>query len=1060
MLERHGKFIERSKADVNQKNADAKSINTSFEKKDVRKGLQCYSCGGPHYQSSCPNKGSEEKNKTVQTNVEGKKDAQRECKVFEIKDYNKDDLVYVSGSTKRDRSINILLDTGASHSFIDKSLVDFKGDKEKKSEVVTATGKAFSLGTVEEILEIEGKEYRTELQVIFPLSEQIILGRDFMDRYGVQIDFYNERVTIRDEEVSTGKIRKGISLKTLIVKEDDCIVEPRKNVCEESQIIVEEYWRGISEKGDGCTNTFGIEHKIDLLPNRTISNIRNYNMDLNQKDLIIQTCLEMSKLGVIEESTSRWNAPILMVGKRTGGTRMCIDYRGLNDRTVKEVCQPPTVEECLNVLSGAQWFSQIDLEKGYHQVPMAKESRELTAFMSPIGKFQYRMMPFGLTNAPATFQRLMYKVFRSFINVKVVVYMDDITVYSKTHEDHHNDVREVLKVLVDNGLRISKEKSVFCTKRVDLLGFSVIEGKVMPDDKRLGPFKEPLDIQTIKQLHSFIGCVGYFRNFIKDFAKKTFELNAVINRKMSFEEANVEDKVEQIRKELVDSAWLALPDMDQPFIIEADASDYCIGGVLKQKRGKQEVAIRFYSRNMIQAERNYSTLEKELLAVINAVRVFKNYLHKKFTIRTDHKSLIWLYKVKNPQGRIARWIMFLSDLDFVIEYKEGDSNLVADCLSRLQLKLIKKEDTGDEELIKEAHCLTGHSCARNTYSFLKKQWCEVKIKEDEVKKVVENCETCIKFKRNSKFKIYPTKIDGSFMEVGIDCIGPLPRSNSGNRFIVLVTDYFTKWVEGKALKQKSAKEIARFLVEEVFARHGTVKVIRSDQGLEFTNMLVHTVAEMWGSRFRHSSPYHPQSNGLAERTNRTVIEKMSKAMSEYKQNWDKLLPYVLMQYRVGIIEKYNASPFMMLYGRKPQVPKDLLELPTDFELYFEDPIDYCKSKETKIQEIHERMDEVNEKKIERTEKENERRKDPEDLELGDKVLVLKHNSLKRKFESPYVEGHFEIVGVKGQGAYQVKHVEHDRVMDINRKDLVKVSETERVLLCLRKGRMLTADRLN
>jgi transposase InsO family protein len=638
--------------------------------------------------------------------------------------------------------------------------------------------------------------------------------------------------------------------------------------------------------------------------------------------------------------------------------------------------------------------------------------------------------------------------------------MDDITVYSKTHESHHNDVQEVLELLSRNGLRIGRAKSVFCTTKVNLLGFSVCNGEVSPDESRLGPFKERLQIETIQQLHSFIGCIGYFRNFIEDFAGKTFELYEVINRKKAFQDVSVENLVENLRLELIESAFLALPEMEEPFVIESDASDYCIGGVLKQVRHNKEVVIRFCSRNLNKAERNYSTLERETLAIIFAVKTFKNYLYKKFTVRTDHKALVWLYNVKNPKGKMARWLMFLADLNFVIEYKEGKTNVVADCLSRLKVARLEVDMDADRNAVLEAHALTGHSCANNTYNFLRIHNANVGVTKDYVKGVLKACGTCLKFRKNRAFKQFPTIVDGTFLEVGIDCIGPLPKSSAGNRFIVLVTDYFSKWVEGKALKKKSAEEVARFLVEDVFSRHGTVKAIRSDQGLEFTNKLVNSVAQMWASRFKHSSPYHPQSNGLAERTNKTIIEKMSKAMVDYGQNWDKVLPYVLMQYRVGVIEKFNASPFMLLYGRKPNIPSTLLELPTDFDLYLMDPVEYMLAKQDELSVSGDIVREVNRNAVVKVEQVNMRKANPDDLVVGDRVLLRKHNSLLKKFETPYSEVEYRVTEVKGKGAYRIYDAGKGSYYDINRKDLVKVvedeTETERVLSYLMKGRVWTS----
>lgn len=237
-------------------------------------------------------------------------------------------------------------------------------------------------------------------------------------------------------------------------------------------------------------------------------------------------------------------------------------------------------------------------------------------------------------------------------------------------------------------------------------------------------------------------------------------------------------EVEKLKRELINSIWLAIPRMEECFILETAASDKCIGGVLKQKQDGKEVIVRFCSRNLIQAEQNYTTLEKEALAIIYTIKTFKNYLHQRFPVRTDHKSLVWLYKVKNPQGRIARRLMFLSDLDFVIEYKKGCSNLVADFVSRVQLKKNETERSDISNVVLEAHQITGHSCPGNTYDFLLKQGVREGIAKARVKDILKTCTTCLKFKKQSKFKSCPTRIDGTFLKVGIDCIGPLPKSAS------------------------------------------------------------------------------------------------------------------------------------------------------------------------------------------------------------------------------------------------------------------------------------------
>ncbi|KAK6089590.1 hypothetical protein P3W45_001348 [Vairimorpha bombi] len=231
----------------------------------------------------------------------------------------------------------------------------------------------------------------------------------------------------------------------------------------------------------------------------------------------------------------------------------------------------------------------------------------------------------------------------------------------------------------------------------------------------------------------------------------------------------------------------------------------------------------------------------------------------------------------------------------------------------IKLNTISVVNPDFKELIMEAHYTTGHICVNNTYNSIKKHQNVGGITRNKVREILVECQTCAKFKQNRKFKQYPTTIDGTFLEIGIGCIGPLPKSSSGNQFIVFATDYYTKWIEGKALKN-------------------------NDQGLEFTNKLVRLVSKLWESRFRHSSPYHPQTNGLAEK-NQTIINKISKAMEDYKINWDRVLPYVLMQYRV-----YLLNP------------------PDDFELYFIDPITYIEEKMNTLKAQGEIVELTNQKK--------------------------------------------------------------------------------------------------
>lgn len=404
--------------------------------------------------------------------------------------------------------------------------------------------------------------------------------------------------------------------------------------------------------------------------------IKTQTHDLRQKD-------------IVRDSNSPYNAPLWMVPKKPDADgnkkwRMVIDYRQLNEKTIGDAYPLPNIIDILDQLGDSCYFSVLDCASGFHQIPMHPNSRAKTAFSTPHGHLEFNRMPFGLKNAPATFQRLMDKILSGLQGTDVFVYIDDIIVHGKSLEDHNRKLRALLGRLKSAGLTLQPEKCSFLKKEIAYLGHVISDKGVQPDPKKIKAvidFPIPKSQKNIKQ---FLGLVGYYRRFIPDFAKIAKPLNLLLKKGETFEWSHFQQNAFNILKNKICSEpILQYPKFDQPFIVTVDASNFAIGAVLSQGKIGQDLPISYASRSLNSAEINYSTTEKELLAIVWAVFYFRPYLFgRKFVLVTDHRPLTWLHKLKDPVSRLARWKIRLSEFDFTIVYKPGKNNVNADALSR------------------------------------------------------------------------------------------------------------------------------------------------------------------------------------------------------------------------------------------------------------------------------------------------------------------------------------------------------------------------------------------
>ena len=394
--------------------------------------------------------------------------------------------------------------------------------------------------------------------------------------------------------------------------------------------------------------------------------------------------------GVIRPSKSPYSSPIVIVPKKSEPGeppkfRLCIDYRWLNEQTKKDAYPIPRIQELMSRLAKARYFSSLDLVSGYHQVPMAKDSIEKSAFSTPFGHFEYVSMPFGLTNAPATFQRLMNRLFEDRLENDILVYLDDIVIFSETYEDHLASLNMALERLRKAGLKCQPRKCQLFRKSLTYLGHTVSTAGIAPETRKLDVLARwPLP-KTGNEMLSYLGFCNYYRALVPRFADLAVPLYPLGQVQQIEWTADLRASFEDLRKALIRAPVLRLPDPNRPFLLETDASSVAVGAVLKQTDGKTEWPTGFFSTALSKPERNYSTYERELLALVKAVSYFAVYLlYSEFTWRTDHAALRNLFRADlKLSSRVSRWILSLQPYRVSIELLKGKYNTIADALSRI-----------------------------------------------------------------------------------------------------------------------------------------------------------------------------------------------------------------------------------------------------------------------------------------------------------------------------------------------------------------------------------------
>ncbi|GFV92517.1 retrovirus-related Pol polyprotein from transposon 17.6 [Trichonephila clavipes] len=486
-------------------------------------------------------------------------------------------------------------------------------------------------------------------------------------------------------------------------------------------------------------------------------------------------------------------------------------------------------------------------------------------------------MPFGLCNAPATFERMMDNLLRHFKWTMCLCYLDDIIVFSETFEDHLIRLRLVLKCLQEAGLKLNSKKCLFAAQEVKILGHLVSSNGVRPDPDKIKAVRNFPTPKNIHDIRSFLGLCSYFRRFIKGFCYLAEPLQSLLKSGVEFHWGPEEvEAFNSLKKALTSNPVLGMYDERASTEIHTDASGYGIGAVLVQIQNNVEKVIAYASRTLTKAEKNYSTTERECLAIVWATNKFRPYIFgKHFTVVTDHHSLCWLMNLKDPSGRLARWALRLQEHDFDVKYKTGKKHSDADALSRnpveeetetpdkflavttsmnLAMEQKKDQDLAKLKLLsnssknEEFRFIDGILCRKN-FDPDGKLWLPVipkHLRADILRHfhdappqdTLVSRKLMTGFARDFTGRECTEMSFAPFHRIGIDLLGRFPKSAHGNKWIIVCTDYSTRYAITKALPTAEVDEIAKFLLEEIVLRHGAPRVIITDRGAVFRSRLV------------------------------------------------------------------------------------------------------------------------------------------------------------------------------------------------------------------------------
>lgn len=897
----------------------------------------------------------------------------------------------------------ILVDSGSSDSFLNENMLPRIQCTVKTTNTIPvkiADGKFMHCNKIVPDLSwwCQGETFITNMRVLELGAYDAILGMDWLQQHSPMVADWekhslaflhnNKMITLRGimapslEPVREMPVEqlikwyKGNKVWAMAVIKSDSDT-PTAHIPTEIQAILEQYIDVFATPTE-LPPERQYDHPIALKPDATPFNARPYRYSPAHKDEIEKQVKEMLQAGIIVPSMSPYASPVLLVQKKDGTWRFCVDYRRLNELTIKNMFPMPVIDELLDELAGATIFSKLDLRAGYHQIRMLPADEHKTAFKTHQGHYHFRVMPFGLCNAPATFQCVMNQVLSPCLRRSVLVFMDDILVYSSSVQEHVRHLTEVLNLLRQHKLYVKESKCSFGCTSLEYLGHIISATGVATDPKKTEAMVQWPQPTTVTELRGFLGLTGYYRKFVRNYAVIARPLTNLLKKKSFAWNDQATEAFTALKEAMTSTPVLQLPDFQKKFVVETDACDSGIGAVLMQDNHP----LAFLSKPLSATHQQLSIYEKEFLALLMAVERWRSYLQRgEFEIRTDHHSLCYLedQTLQSPLQRKA--MARLMGLQFKITYRKGIENQAADSLSRVghlltiqacsevqpawlqevvnsyvtdieaqrrltELALASPDEHGyslqnglirfqgrvwlgansalHTKLITAFHAsaIGGHSGVEATYQRLKRlfAWAGMKLA---VSEFVKQCDVCQHAKHSNQHPLgllQPLPVPaGAWQDITIDFVEGLPLSEGANTILVVV-DRFTKYAHFIPMKHPfSAPQVARVFTDSIVKLHGMPRSIISDRGAIFTSHFWRQLFAKLAIKLKFTTAYHPQTDGQTERVNQSLEMYLRCSIHDNPRNWKQWIALAEFWYNSAVHSSIGMSPFKALYGHEPNL---------------------------------------------------------------------------------------------------------------------------------------------
>ncbi|XP_019416449.1 PREDICTED: uncharacterized protein LOC109327750 [Lupinus angustifolius] len=783
----------------------------------------------------------------------------------------------VEGMLNR-RKVVVLIDCGASHNFIAHEVVqELRLSVQNTPSYVVEVGdgrKVKCRGKCAHLsFQIQNLEVTQDFYLFSLKGVDLVLGLEWLSGLGeVQADFGKLELTIKqgqksiritgDPALAKTEVSYGALLQVIRAEGEGLIMrcessDPRDGGIESTPIrmlpVLEDFEELFTDP-TGLPPVRRQDHAIHLVEGATIPNIRPYKYPHYQKTEIEGLVMEMLASGVIQHSISPYSSPVILVKKKDGGWRFCVDYRALNRVTIPNKFPIPIIEELLDEIGGATVFTKLDLKSGYHQIRMRSEDVEKTAFRTHEGHYEFVVMPFGLTNAPSTFQALMNEVLRPYLRRFALVFFDDILVYSPDEESHERELREVLTALRTHALKINRKKCSFAKPSLEYLGHIISRSGVAADESKVATMSSWPIPRDVKSLRGFLGLTGYYRRFVQGYGRIAKPLTELLKKDNFAWTDETTQAFQTLKEAMVSLPRLAVPDFSKTFVLETDASSKGIGAVLMQE-GRP---LAFWSKGLSARSQQKSVYERELMALVQAVQKWKHYLlGRHFIIRTDQRSLKFLTEQRLFSEEQFKWAVKLIGLDFEIQFKPGRENTVADALSRkAYYSALSVINVGDAE-----------------------GWFQEVQQEPKWRKVVQD-------------------------------LAENPESHPGFQFQSGRLLYKGSVVGGHSGFFRTYKQVSSF-----FYWDGMRGYMKQDQ--IFLSQFWQELFRRAGTRLKFSTAYHPQTDGQTEVVNRGLETYLRCFAGPKPRKWVEWLSWAEFWFNTTYNVSAGMTPFKALYGRDP-----------------------------------------------------------------------------------------------------------------------------------------------